>query len=275
VGQYYTLIAGLREYAPAEAAPRGFDAPAIVGEVRDTLTEHDRRYLTLFYRYYDIQNIVGLLAGRVHFSALGNLTREELEEELKTPSRLPDYIYRIVAAHSNPDDPEYDDEERVGSIEKALYAAYYDECARSRCRFIREWYEFDRNLRNVSAAYTARRLGRPVAPEIVGEGFVADTLRRSSAADFGLGGELDYIDRVMAAVREDGNLIEKERVIDMLRWEMSDELTVFDYFNINAVLAYLAKVNIIYRWAALDPRTGEEMFQRLLAAMSVDTTAQI
>lgn len=266
--KYYALVAGLREYS-LDADNKGFDAPAIVAGVREELSAADRKTLDLFYTYYDIQNIINLLAGRAQFSELGTFSRGELEQEVKTPSCLPKYIGDILAAYASPEDPEYDGVDRTKAIEKALYTAYYLECAKSKNKFIREWYGFDRNLRNVSAAYAARRLGHPVADGIVGEGYVADTIRRSSAADFGLKGELEYIDRVMAAVGEEGNLIDKERMIDLLRWEMADELTTFDYFDLDAVLGYLARVNIVHRWATLDPRHGREMFQRLMASMAV------
>ena len=269
MAKYYALVAGLREYS-LDADNKGFDAPAIIAEVREELSKADRKCLELFYTYYDIQNIINVLAGRAQFSELGNFTREELDEEMKTPSHLPKFVSDILAAYSNPDDPEYDEVDRTKAIEKALYTAYYDICARSKNKFIREWYAFDRNLRNVSAAYAARRLGQPVADEIVGDGYVAETIQRSSAADFGLKGELEYIDRVMAAVGEEGNLLEKEHMIDLLRWEMADELTTFNYFDLDAVLGYLAKVNIVYRWATLDPKYGREMFQRLMASMAVD-----
>ncbi|MDL2319626.1 DUF2764 domain-containing protein [Alistipes sp. OttesenSCG-928-B03] len=265
--QYYSLVAGLREYQ-LDADNKGFDAPAIVGEVREELSGGDLRHLALFYTYYDIGNIISLLAGRAQFSALGNFTREELVQEMKTPSQLPRFVSDILAAYANPDDPEYDEVDRTKAVEKALFTAYYAECERSKCRFLRDWYTFDRNLRNVTAAYNARRLGLSVADEVVGAGYVAETMGRSSAADFGLRGELDYLDRVLAAMGEEGNLLDKERQLDLLRWDMADELTTFDYFNLNKVLAYLAKVNIIYRWVSLDAQTGREMFQRLMAEMS-------
>lgn len=266
---YYSLVAGLREYS-LEADNKGFDAPAIVAEVREQLSGRDAGYLALFYTFYDIENILSILGGRTRFSELGNFSREELEAEVKAPERLPRFIADVLLAYAHPEDAEYDAVDRTRAIEKALYTAYYDECRRSRCRFIREWYEFDRNVRNVSAAYTAKRLGLPVADQIVGGGYVAEAIARSSAADFGLRGELEYIDRIMAAVAEEGNLLDKEHMIDLVRWETADELTTFDYFDIDHILGYLVKVNLVHRWATLDPKYGREMFQRLIASLRSD-----
>ena len=114
---------------------------------------------------------------------------------------------------------------------------------------------------------TARAAGRPVEEVTVGGGDVVDQLQRSSAADFGLRGELGYIDAVIAAVGEEQNLVEKERKIDLIRWNEALDLATFDYFDINAVLSYLVRVNIVARWTLLDPARGREMFARLLAEL--------
>ena len=45
-------------------------------------------------------------------------------------------------------------------------------------------------------------------------------------------------------------------------------MTSFDYFNLNTLLAYLAKANIIQRWTVLDRKQGEAMLNRLLAELS-------
>ena len=68
-------------------------------------------------------------------------------------------------------------------FENALFAAYYDVCEHSSCRFLREWSEFDRTLRNITAALAARAAQRPVDSVTVGGGDVVEQLQRSSAAD--------------------------------------------------------------------------------------------
>ena len=85
---------------------------------------------------------------------------------------------------------------------------------------------------------------------------MVEQLERSSAADFGLRGELPYIDAVIAAVNDEANLVEKEHKIDLIRWNEATELATFDYFDINTILSYLARVNIVARWTQLDAVRG-------------------
>lgn len=263
---YYSLVAGLREYA-LDADTKGFDAKGIVEEILDGVCASDASEVRLLYGYYDCENILALRAGRSAHNPLGNLSREELEQELKAPSRLPQGIARVVKAYADPEGEEAEEVDTSRRFETTLFAAYYDACRRSRSRFLRVWSEFDRTLRNVMAALAARAASRPVEEVVVGGGDVAEQLQRSSAADFGLRGELPYIDSVIAAMNDEANLMEKERKIDLVRWEEASELATFDYFNINAILSYLVRINIVARWARLDAARGREMFNRLLAEL--------
>ena len=106
---YYTLVAGLREYA-LDADTKGFDAQAIVAEILETLTARDAKQVRLLDAYYDCENLAALRAGRSSFSPLGNFAREELAEELKHPTRLPEELARVVRAY---DDPEGEEAETV------------------------------------------------------------------------------------------------------------------------------------------------------------------
>lgn len=263
---YYSLVAGLREYA-LDADTKGFDAKGIVEEILGGVCASDASEVRLLYGYYDCENILALRAGRSAHNPLGNLSREELEQELKAPSRLPQGIARVVKAYADPEGEEAEEVDTSRRFETTLFAAYYDACRRSRSRFLRAWSEFDRTLRNVMAALAARAASRPVEEVVVGGGDVAEQLQRSSAADFGLRGELPFIDSVIAAMNDEANLMEKERKIDLVRWEEASELATFDYFNINAILSYLVRINIVARWARLDAARGREMFNRLLAEL--------
>lgn len=265
---YYGLVAGLREYTPV-TDNRGFDARTIIGDIRAELSKADRRILKLFYDWYDVINLVNMRAGRSHFSDLGNFTREELAAGLENRGELPVWMSKVLDAYRNPENTDYDDVDTSVRFERALIEAYYAECEKSGNRFLKEWYRFDRNLRNIIAAYTARGKDEPVADSLVGSGDIVRSLTRSAAADFGLRGELEYIDRLLTALSDEPNIIEKERAIDLIRWEEAGELARFDYFNMNTILCYLVRVNIIHRWIALDPETGREMVRRLLASMSV------
>ena len=90
---YYCLVAGLREYT-LEADAKGFDARAIVSEILEGVSRADARQVRLLYTYYDCEHLAALHAGRTVSEGLGNLTPDELAEELRSPRRLPDALLR-------------------------------------------------------------------------------------------------------------------------------------------------------------------------------------
>ena len=47
-------------------------------------------------------------------------------------------------------------------------------------------------------------------------------------------------------------------------WARIEEMTISDYFDLEAVLGFLARLHIVERWYRLDDKTGREMFRRLV-----------
>lgn len=269
---YYCLVAGLKEYT-LDADTKGFDATEIVAEILEELAAKDAKCVRLLYSYYDCENIIALRSGRNFYNELGNITQEELENELTGPKSLPSRMARVVKAFAVAQDEQAEENEyAVGlnlekGFERLLWEAYYDECAHSSSAFLKAWAAFDRTLRNISAAAVARTLDRSIDSVTVGKGDIVEALERSSAADFGLRGELPYIDAVIAAVNDESNMVEKEHKIDLIRWEQAVNLASQSYFDINAILSYLVRLNIVARWAKLDEKRGHEMFKRILAEL--------
>ena len=264
--EYYYLVSGLREWT-LDSDTKGFDVREIVDEILAELSKSDRAAVNLLYAYYDCENIIARRAHRERHNALGNLSAEQIDEMLvsRNYGSLPSNVAKVVKFFNEADDEERDEEVVITeSFERALFDAYYKDLAASKCHFLRAWGEFDRNLRNISAALAAREAGRAVADVVVGGGEVVEQLKHSSAADFGLRGELQYIDSVISAVSDEKNIVEKERKIDKVRETYAWEIAVFDFFNINFILSYLVKVNIVARWTLLSPEVGRDMLNRLI-----------
>ena len=47
-------------------------------------------------------------------------------------------------------------------------------------------------------------------------------------------------------------------------WAKIDEILIFDYFDIDVILGFVAKMKIADRWLLLDEDAGREMFRRLV-----------
>lgn len=259
---YYCLVAGLREYT-LDSETKGFDAKEIISQIEEELSSRDQASLHLMQCYYDCENLIALRHSRAAYNPLGNLSHEELEAELQHPEKLPHRIVEVIRAYADAECEEAENVDTSLGFERSLMKAYYEECADSSCRFVKQWAEFDRTLRNVVAAAVARSLDRQIESVTVGDGDVVEQLHRSSAADFGLRGEIHYLDALLSAVSDEQNMVEKEHKIDLVRWEQASEIASADYFNINAILSYVARINIVARWTLLDEKRGREMFERI------------
>lgn len=267
--EYYCLVASLREWT-LDSDTKGFDVREILDEILDELTADDRRAVALLYAYYDCENIIARRVERQRFNPLGNLSVEQLDDVLinRNYALLSERVAKVVKLYVEADDEDRDDEVTITeNFEHAIFEAYYADLAASKSEFLRGWGEFDRTLRNIAAAVAAREAGRTIKDVVIGGGEVVEQLVRSSAADFGLRGELQYIDAVIAAVSDEPNIVEKERKIDAIRWAEAEDIAAYDYFNVNYILSYLVKVNIVARWTLLSPEVGREMLNKLIASL--------
>ena len=131
-----------------------------------------------------------------------------------------------------------------------LDAGFYHEALHHRNRFIREFFEYDLNLRNIKVEYLNRSLGRPEDMDTVSpEGWD--------------GSAFDGRQEIMAVLEGD-DILKRERGLDDLMWRKIDEITVMDVFDMEAILGFIAKLKIIDRWDKLDPDTGHDLFRRLV-----------
>ena len=134
-----------------------------------------------------------------------------------------------------------------GFCEDTLNAEFYTKAAESKNRFIREYFDFDGRLRNMKVNYLAKRLGKN------GEDFMVEL----PEADFD---EEKQIQDILA----DADFVQREQKMDELKWEKASDIARMDYFNMNAILAFLVKAKTVQRWAELDAEKGQEMFQKLV-----------
>ena len=146
---------------------------------------------------------------------------------------------------------------------KKLGADYYALALKSPTKFIREYFRFDLNLRNAKVRYLNHVLGRPEDQDVLtGKGKEDEEDLDIDGYRF-TGGEFEEKLKVQAAL-ESASLLDREKALDDVTWEKIDSLETFHYFDLTAVLAYVAKLHIVDRWLALDEETGRELFHKLV-----------
>jgi hypothetical protein len=235
-------------------------------EVRPQLSDDDARLLDLFYLKFDNQNLLRYLKDReATFDHHGNLAKDELAECLQLIAEDDDPKNRNVPPYFKTFVEEYKDAQQTGTgeagWENRLTGLYYQWAMNCGNKLISRWFEFNLNLNNILAACTSRKYQMDV--EAVGDNEVAESVKTSGQRDFGLTGTVDDLE-TFQRLAEEPDLFEREKKIDLLKWQWLDEQTFFKYFSIESVFAYLVKQEIIERWASLDPVEGEKVFRSLI-----------
>lgn len=137
-----------------------------------------------------------------------------------------------------------------GYDQDSLGRDFYLQARSSGNRFIRDFFNLDLAVRNARVAYINSSLGRPESQDIV-------ILDEEGQAEEEICSGLDEILR-------DSDILRKERAMDNYIFARIDEMSCFDLFNLNFILATVAKLKIVQRWIKLDPVEGEKMFREMV-----------
>ena len=135
----------------------------------------------------------------------------------------------------------------------------YKEALADRNGFIREFFRFDMDVRNQKVRYLNQALGRDPEKDVL-------SLRDPEAEDTGLEPEAPEFKESerLQSILEGNDILSRERGIDDLYWDKIDEITLYDYLNLDKILGMVAKMMIIRRWLILDEEAGRAMFKKLV-----------
>ncbi len=256
---YYCLVAGLQNIT-LDIHKLTFNQKAFREELQTEVHPNDYRLVEKLFFPFDNINLLNLLQKRDKpFNEKGNFSKERLEENIKEPSDLPEYMMRFIVAFKNKE-PVYPNM----TLEDELTTLFFDQMLREEKNgFLRSWFQFELNVKNIMSALNARKYKVDYEHKIIGTDEISEIIKKSHARDFGLGGELDYLDELVNISRKE-DLREREKALDELKWNYLDEETFFEYFTIEKVLAFTIKLGMVERWLAIDKDHSNELFRKLL-----------
>ncbi|MBK6345045.1 MAG: DUF2764 family protein [Bacteroidales bacterium] len=258
---YYYLVAGLPDIT-IEQGKLQFGTAEFREELKTGLSKDDHRLMELLFLADDNRNLLTLLLKENRpFLTNGVYQPEFLVDEIKEPEFIRPYMKRFIES--------FRAETRLYpnlSYENELSTLWFEDLVATRNAFLRDWFTFELNLKNVMLVLAARKNGLSWENQVIGNNPVAEIIRKSNARDLGLSAEWHWIEKVLQITDTDDILL-REKAIDLLRWNYLDELNTFNYFTVEVLMAYYLKLEIIERWLKLDYATGEEMFRRMLGEL--------
>ncbi len=266
MGNYYCMMAGLPDIELADTQP-GISFQELREQCEEQLSSRDAKLVgSYLYLRQDCVNLVRLLKNPdAEIEWFGNYSLEQLRDLITSATELNFNVHRFPAFMSifareykyNRDVKGYFPEDEILYL---FYQYAIDTCPN---KFIREWNRLNLDITNILTAMLARKQGWNVVDFIKGNGEVQEMIRENKTKDFDLTHEFDYVKTLMNIVDEE-DPVKKEKMIDAFKWVWLDEKTFFNPFSLEAVYAYICKLEMQYRWAKLDPETGKETFKQII-----------
>jgi len=285
MSKYYYLVSGLPNIS-FDDGKLPFSILGFKEELADHLTKADKRLLELLFLGVDNKNLLEQLrypdydptpGGNIEVEELNVLingvkdeiesAKSEDEDEWKPfknrNKRLPPYFEKFVREYFTLIESE---EEITITWEDRLSSMYYEYAMRCPNAFLALWFELNLNINNIYTALTCRKYKLDREVYVVGDTEIANQLRLSSSRDFELDESLDHLHAVLR-IAEEPDLLQREIKTDLLKWEWLDEQIFVKVFDIESVLTYMLKLQMMERRIHLDRTTGNTTFRQLVGAM--------
>ncbi len=265
MANYYCLIAGLPDVSLADAKPKR-SILQLKEELEEVIDPADKKLLYYYFLRFDCENLARLLANPdAEIDPRGNLVREQYEDLMRSARELNFNVHRYPAFMSIfAREYAYNSGKDGWFGRDAIMLAYYQYARSVPNKMMSRWYQLNLDIQNILTALIARKQGWQISNYVQGGGEVVETiLEHANAHDFDLSSEFDYVkDLMRCADTEDP--VEKERQIDALRWNWLEEQTFLEPFDINALFSYIARTEMLERWALLDVEQGRQRFTEII-----------
>lgn len=139
---------------------------------------------------------------------------------------------------------------RRGFNPEQMDESFYKEATSHRNAFIKGYFSYDLNVRNAKVDFINESLERPSDTDIV-----LPERREDEIFDDA---------NLVHSILENTDMLERERALDQLMWDRIDDLTKLNFLDIDTILGFIAKLEIVGRWLRLNEQTGRELFRQFV-----------
>ena len=277
MGSYYYLISGLPEVKLSDSKAK-YDINEITQNILSNLNDKDIKLFNYFIYQNDNKNLVNAIAlskglfspYSVHLEP-SIFSKEEIQK-YDNLSNLPNYMVKFLEDNKNTE------WENIRHIENSLLSLYYEEMIQTGNAFIREYALFMRNLKNILAALNGKALGfsgDEISKELIGDYPLISALTKSSAADFGLGREIPYINSIIDTFNssDKADPYNLENVECSLVNGFLDRLTSIKSFTTDNLFAYYINLTYAVSINGRNEEEGKKHLQTLVNSLKSEASA--
>ena len=277
MSSYYYLISGLPEVKLSDSKAK-YDINEITQNILSNLSDKDMKLFNYFIYQNDNKNLVNAIALSkglfspyfVHLEP-SIFSKEEIQKYVNL-SNLPNYMVKFLEDNKNTE------WENIRHIENILLSLYYEEMIQTGNAFIREYALFMRNLKNILAALNGKALGfsgDEISKELIGDYPLISALTKSSAADFGLGREIPYINSIIDTFNssDKADPYNLENVECSLVNGFLDRLTSIKSFTTDNLFAYYINLTYAVSINGRNEEEGKKHLQTLVNSLKSEASA--
>jgi hypothetical protein len=258
---YYCLVAGLPDILIDGAKTgKGDLSLNFKAELSTHLHADDFDLAKLLYLSKDNENVQNLLFNQDKpFSVLGNYSETFLTEDINDSEIPVDYLVSLYRKFKR----EEFSLENINTIQ----ASYYSHVLKTKNNFLKQWFTFEKDMKNVLTAINCRKYDYNLEDQLISvdnSNNVYNILAKYAPKVELLGDELAYADEIIQIAESEMDITAKEKAIDEIKWKFLDSCLEFNYFNVEIILAYILKLEMIERWAELDHEAGKALFSKMV-----------
>ncbi len=252
--KYYHLIASLPELHWGNPCPTScedyFDMLSL------ELCPQDLDIIWTLRLKADIENI---LRPNTTWQTGGQFSKTDIVKWDKHKEIFPQFMVRYFeASHSA--------EETDIAPQKRLMEDYFAEIERRATPNLQAWLNNERAI--VNSIYAIKNTNRisQLPDQLLAGGFELETLSTGPDGLKELGYEWLTVHEIVN-IMKGTEVVARERDLDAIRWEFIDTQMLFEYFSIDAIIAYTLKIMLLDRWQKLDKETGKALLDKNIIAI--------
>lgn len=224
--------------------------------LKDNLSAQD------YARTYELRLLYDILNLRSYWKKepldpIGTLDENDLEEALVTGSGLPDYVYEFIDKYDALSD-------RLKYFPELL-VRFFNSASKKTSGFIKEYLQFERELRLVLAAFRAKKLNRNLLQELQFENpeedFIAQILAQKDSAHYEPPEKYENLTPILQQYADDP--VELEKALIQYRLEKIDQLLGLEMFSSDRIFGYLMQLILVENWQNLDRKKGLEIIDTM------------
>lgn len=219
------------------------------------LTQADQKLVSIIRELIDIENIRRLLLDQA-LDDRGNLSETSLDEAVLGKVDLPSYAVDFL-------DQFQDAKSRLDNF-AALYAGYFNHYLNTGNSSLDNYLAFERELRLWLALLRAQKLGMDFAHvlqfEDPNDPMIMGMLVQGQSVDLSLPQEFKALKGIYESYSS--NPVALQKKIEEFRIHKINELVQDNFFSIDVILGFIAKLLIIEQWQSLDLQEGLNRLNR-------------